>query len=78
MFEPNGQSHETAQLEDNWDNLKTLLTTPPLTLLRIFDRETCAKLKIQLEEARKLASNPLAYQVVEVTNGRFCQLPVPS
>ena len=54
------------------------LTTPPLTLYQIFNRETIAKVRIQLEVARKLASNPLAYQVVEVTNGRFCQLPVPA
>lgn len=59
-------------LVHNW------LTTPPLTLYQIFNRETIAKVRIQLEVARKLASNPLAYEVVEVTNGRFCQLPVPA
>ena len=42
------------------------LTTPPLTLYQIFNRETIAKVRIQLEVAKKIASNPLAYQVVEV------------
>jgi len=62
----------------NYADNQLWLTTPPLTLYQIFNRETIAKVRIQLEVARKLANNPLAYQIVEVTNGRFCQLPVPA
>ena len=64
------EAQRAYRVSSNW------LTTPPFTLYQIFNRETIAKLKVQLEVARKLASNPLAYQVVEVTNGKFCQLPV--
>ena len=54
------------------------LRSSPGILYSIFPKELVSKLKVQLEELKKIALEKPKYSIVEVTNGQFCKLPVQS